>query len=150
MWTPQPGNNPQYLVSICVSLKLLSSCLQPITRVICAWDCIPRGLLQENVIMCLWCTYYGQTTKTSQGNQLASAPYKHHLHGKDCINHPQYSCITQINPKNNFPYRDVKYVVHVCFHFTRALLHQLLLLVWQKLDLLSAKFCTQMYVPGYC
>lgn len=42
-----------------------------------------------------------RATKTSQGNQLASAPYKHRLHGKDpvLITHN----ITQINPKNNFP-----------------------------------------------
>lgn len=30
----------------------------------------------------------------------------------------------------------MKYLVHACFHFTRALLHQLLLLVWQKLEVL--------------
>lgn len=67
----------------------LSSHLQPTTRVICARECIPRGLLQENVIphtsSGLWYTYYGQATKASQGKQLASAPYKHHLHGKDPV-----------------------------------------------------------------
>lgn len=26
-----------------------------------------------------------------------------------------------MNPKNNFPYREVKYSDHVCFHSTRAL-----------------------------
>lgn len=81
--------NPQHLVSICVSFKILSPhCLRPITKVVCAWVCSLRGLVQKNVIT----EVYGALTmarplaiKTTQLKQLVSAPYKHHLHSKDPI-----------------------------------------------------------------